>query len=84
MSEQVDQHDRDREPRDRFHPDHDSFTDWLDNAAPADQAQKLKNRPKHRRRSPDTNGVICHICQRHWPADQIIAHLQQDHPVRVG
>ncbi len=78
MSNQVDRYDRAREPRDRFHPQHDSFRDWLDTAAPADQCQKLRNRPKWRRTQVKL-GITCHACRCAFPADKIIAHLQDVH-----
>lgn len=43
MNQRTDLFDRATEPADRFHPDYESFKDWLDTEAPADQAQKLRN-----------------------------------------
>lgn len=36
------------EPRDRYHPKYEGFTEWLDAEAPVDQCQKLRNRSAFR------------------------------------
>lgn len=46
MSNQVDHYER--EPRDRWHPEFDSFTDWLDTEAPEKPGNvKAHNQPRH-------------------------------------
>lgn len=49
MTNQVD-HYAPREPADRYHPDYDTFTEWLDAEAPAEPmpaATKTLNLPRH-------------------------------------
>lgn len=78
MNFYVDRFDREAEPANRWHPEYDSFRDWLDRNAPADSAQKLRNRPKWRRTQVKL-GVTCHVCRCAFPADRIIGHLQEVH-----
>lgn len=49
MSNQVDHYAR--EPRDRWHPDYESITEWLDTEAPVQPAgTKRANTPRFTRR----------------------------------
>lgn len=65
-NENVDQFGRaDREPRDRYHPKYESFSEWLDAEAPPDQAQKLRNRSAFRskRKTKQTRGASIHLAE---------------------
>lgn len=53
MTNQVDHYAR-REPADRYHPEYESFVEWLDAEAPPDQAPKMRNRPRHWNRNAVT------------------------------
>ncbi len=52
MIRKVDLFDRDDGPADRFHPEYESFTDWLNEEAPVDAAVKLRNHTRHRYQRP--------------------------------
>lgn len=82
MHEEVDLFDRRKtEPKDRFHPEYESFTDWLDALAPASQAQKLRNRPRHRRKGAGNNKLwaptACHQCGNIIDGRELINHLER-------
>ncbi|MET1007377.1 MAG: hypothetical protein ABWX96_17640 [Propionibacteriaceae bacterium] len=53
MSNQVDRYDA-PEPADRFHPQYDGFTEWLDAEAPPDKTIKQRNQPRYRTNSTVT------------------------------
>ncbi len=81
MSQQVNHFDRGAEPRARYHPHYDTFRSWLDAVAPADQAQKLRNRPKHRRRSGNMSRIYtptsCHLCHDTIDVRDIVDHMRR-------
>lgn len=64
MSNEVDHFDRDGEPADRFHPDYDSFTDWLDAEAPADYTVKLHNAPRYPSKNHNATTVAALVKKR--------------------
>lgn len=75
MNQQVGQFDR--EPANKWHPEYESIRDWLDAEAPADQGQKLRNRPKWRRK---VSGLIeCTGCGAAISSDEIVRHLKDAH-----
>lgn len=86
MINQVDHFDHHaEEPPDRFHSDYDTFLAWLDAEAPAEHAQKLRNRPKHRRKRSNMKlwaPTLCAICGGTFDGRDIVEHLQKQHPVR--
>lgn len=81
MSENPDLfgHRRD-EPADKFHPEHETFKEWLDSAA----AQRVTvNMPKHfadKFNNLPPAGISCYYCGQ--LVDDILEHLTDKHRVR--
>jgi hypothetical protein len=78
MSQQVEQFDR----ADRWHPEYESFAEWLDAEAPAHECQRLRSVPRPRRaRHRAFAPTVCQQCGMPVDVWDIVNHLKRRHPV---
>jgi hypothetical protein len=86
MNPDVDHFDhRAGEPPDRWHPEHDTVTGWLDAEAPVHHQAKQHNgrgsRYGKQINTADTT-IACVLCHEDIATGDIALHLARAHPVR--